>query len=566
MIVDGQEEIAGTDPATTTVGPAGTEGDWRYALHRLVQRSIYLQLHAPSVEFPDVDPYSLSVYGTLPNDLPRPRAEAVADLETLVSTWTGFPNAVATINQPNAYHAAQGKARDAREEARRAQDEIRKAREEARDPDPASLPPGGCDRAARAARTLPARMLRAAYGVIRSVYSVGVVSRFNDFTDRTGPPVPTSGYMEQHRLQIRWLIKEAVDLSGYAPARSATGAGEPASVRAGDGAAPDPIPPVHSGENHREETRRSDPMPFYAEEIVWLYNECGLLSLIEGRLNDANALFDRALAAAARIEPEAERSPLRTRVRLNKAVVDLERGRIAVARHQLGLIVQRTDEHPAIRLIAEGYTGVCAHVNGDFSTAKARYGAVIDALRDRGDARGVAIFSRHLADLHRASGAAGAAEAYAAVDQSIAHAQRSGHEDVRQLARLARARIDISQLPTTLRADGIQRDLDDIEHYAEVMGMPRLVCEVAFARATFLLAIGETRHATTLASRCLQVATMCDLKLRQVSGLALLARIYEKRGHAVAAGALFALAQTFANLCDYRSAAFMISDHRGVVT
>ncbi len=41
--------------------------------------------------------------------------------------------------------------------------------------------------------------------------------------------------------------------------------------------------------------------PFYSEEIVWLYNECGLPSLIQGRLNDAVSLFDAALKAVERI-------------------------------------------------------------------------------------------------------------------------------------------------------------------------------------------------------------------------------------------------------------------------
>ncbi|NGM37991.1 MULTISPECIES: SIR2 family protein [Methylobacterium] len=548
--------------------PPVPEPLWRFTLHRLLQRSIYQRLHAPAVEFTAVDQYTLSLYGTLPNDLPKPRAEAVRDLDALIADWTGFPKDSEAITTPSSYHDAD-RARMVAEtvaEAAKAEDAAKTAAAAAKavavdaenaaaakkaavaapaEKAAAAVETAQKDREVEAARKeaaeaaaekvaiqsaqgLPSRMLRAAFGVVRSVYSVGVVSRFDDFGDWNGP---RCGYFEEHRLQIRWLLKKAVGLSYE----------DPKTTRVFEGAE---FEHDHPG------------TPFFAEEIVWLYNECGLLSLIEGRLNDALALFGRALAAAERIEPGSEHGPLRSRLMLNKSIVDMERGRVSSARSQLEIVAARPNEHHVIGAVANGYIGVCAHIAGDFETAQAKYRSSIKSLRASGHSRGVAIFSRHLADLYRAWSPDFQGQAFRAVEQAISHAEKGGHEDIRQIARLARVRLEINRSSTSPQRDGVQSELDDLERYAEVMGLPRLLCEVLYVRASFLLQIGETRHAASLARRCLQQATMNDLKLRQVSTLGLLASIYQKRGLHDAAKPLFDRARMFATLCNYRNTRF----------
>ena len=130
-----------------------------------------------------------------------------------------------------------------------------------------------------------------------------------------------------------------------------------------------------------------------------------------------------------------------------------------------------------------------------------------------------------------------------------------GHEDVRQLSNLSKVRLAIARmLPEDMQAKEqrqIQQNLDAVEHYGYAMGMPRLIADTAFARALLLLDIGETRHAASLAYACLEVSNRHNLRLRQMTALALLGRIYERRGMREIADPLLAWAFSVAYNCNY---------------
>ncbi len=66
-------------------------------------------------------------------------------------------------------------------------------------------------------------------------------------------------YLEEHRLLVRWLLRRAQFLGNDAKP-------EDQQSRASD----------------LQQEWEITKAPFYSEEIVWLYNECGLLSLIQG--------------------------------------------------------------------------------------------------------------------------------------------------------------------------------------------------------------------------------------------------------------------------------------------
>src|SRR5262249_33408366 len=145
------------------------------------------------------------------------------------------------------------------------------------------------------------------------------------------------GIFEEHRLLIRWLLRRAGALD----------------------------PP-------ESKPAKEDDAVFYAEEVAWLLNECGVLSLAQGRLQDAVALLERAQRAAERIEPNGT-GALRTRIGLNAVIADIERGRLSRARALLTEIAGIPDEHPIPRLLAEGYLGLIDHVTGRLDSASERY-------------------------------------------------------------------------------------------------------------------------------------------------------------------------------------------------
>jgi tetratricopeptide (TPR) repeat protein len=467
---------------------------WRFTTHRFMQRAIFRKLHAPHVELHDVDQFSLSMWATQPDDVPRPNHVAAQQVADLMAEWTGFPADPARVMKSSAYHGALAQAHL----------RAREHRASGGAPDPEV--------------TLPARMLRASYGVVRTLYSVGVVSHFHDFVSRAETKAPWEGYFEQHRLQVRWLIERARDLGMDR----------------------------HLGQNSNGQARA----PFFAEEVVWLYNECGLFALVQGKLDSAAGLFDLALRAARRIEGTDAHGALWCRINLNLAVVDIERGRIREARKNLQAIYAIEDENPILRLLVRGYLALIEHYSGNATLAKTWFSQVIDDLDGFGQSRSVAIFSRHLAELFRLGGEPDKVEAVRAADRAIAAATKGGHEDVRQLARLTRVRLAMDGLLPEEK-DLIAKRLEEIESYAIDMGMPRLIADIAYARASYLLKLGETGHATRMAFKSISIAAGNGLKLRQMTSVARLGRICEARGLTDAARQLLGHAFEMAESSDY---------------
>ena len=514
--------LGAAKPLNAATSKTRSDTGWRYTIHRYLQRHILGHLKAPFVELQRVDQFGLSLWASQPDELLRPHRSAAHDISGLVAAWIGFPMNGEGIRATSTYHWY----------AKRAQDHAMGLCE-------AVSGSGWNDAEFWLAITLPSRMLRAALGVVRATYSVGVVSRLHDpDSEATGVSGPEEGYFKQHHLQVRWLLEQArylktddhlsklLDTIQKCPERGAYwGLAMEAAA------------------------------PFYVDELVWLNNECGLFCLVEGRLDNAAGMFRQALIAAAQVEGEDPRGALSCRVHLNLAVADIERGRIREADEQLAHIEAVRDENPILRILARGFRALVQHLSGNLSRAEKMYTDVIADLGRLGQLRSVAIFSRHLAELHRLQGASASVKALHAIEQSIAAATKGGHEDIRHLAMLSRVRLAIAGIlpPEVLGVarDSVQADLDAIEHYGQVMGMSRLHADAAFARALRLLSLGETRHAAHLVHQCLELCAINGLRLRQMMGIALLGRIYRKRGRLDLAEPLFAQAYALATDCHY---------------
>jgi tetratricopeptide (TPR) repeat protein len=458
------------------------EGQERYGVHRRLQRYIFSQMSAPFVEYPEVDQFSLTLYASQPNDIPRLSPRAHADLRKTVATLSGYP-------EDNQAIAAFEK-----------------------------FPPK--DRA-------PA--LRAAYGILRSIYSVAGVARFNIGHERIENELNADGslfglgFFEEHRQQIRWVAEQAKKLAEE----------------------------LEKEKTKRKVTDVSPYTPFYAGEIVWLYNECGVLSLLQGRLPDAFALFDLAVKALDDLEPNRNKpGPMRALVSLNQAIVDIERGRIRRAAQTLTVIIPvflPADEEA--RLIAEGYLGLTHHLRGNFDKAEELYRQVISGLAALHKSRSSSIFHRHHGDLLRRRGKLHEAEE--AVQAAIHLAQEGSHEDTHHLAILSEIRLLIQKDPVTSQPGPIHSRLDIVEHYARVMGIPRMMAEVHEHRARLHLRSGDLRTAGTFARRSLEISSLHELQIRKANGLVLYAEINLKLGFSQACRPLLEEAMTIARDTDY---------------
>ncbi|MDC7788089.1 SIR2 family protein [Rhodoplanes sp. TEM] len=345
-------------------------------------------------------------------------------------------------------------------------------------------------------RTFEARRLRAGIGIARTLFSLGVVARFCDIGGISVPKPPRSGYFEHHRLILRWMLHRAAALGGT-PTRD--GETEPSTAS-----------PSH--------------LPFYRDEIVWLFNECGVFGLAQGSLVDTIAMLDAALRAARRIEGPAG-GPIRRRVLLNVAECDIMRGRLKKARRLLDEVRRESSEDETIRLIAGGYTALLDHLGGARDTAIRGYGTAIKGLVRLGRSRSVSLFLRHRGQLHRDM------EDYDKAGEdlsaSVNYARRSGFEDMAHLAMVAKARMNVAR-QHDLRQQ--TRCLEEAERYAGAMDIPILTAEASFVHAQILLQQGETALASDKAVKAIRIATLHGQYLRSIAYRSLLADILRERG------------------------------------
>jgi tetratricopeptide (TPR) repeat protein len=496
----------------------------RYALHRIVSRHALRRLEGPLIDFSQVDFFALSLYSIQQRDIARPTAQGYRFLRDLLTALIGYPTANQSAEEGGQVFAGERSA-------------------------------------------LIGRRLRAAYGIVRTVFSVVVVSRFIelDFLDEKGPD--QGGYFEEHRLLVRWMLRLARDLDdrmGRLERKKQTeerrlseldkqirAAEKDSSKRRNLGEEIDEV----NGRLERikgDITKAEFVPPFFREQILWIHNECAMFSLVQGRMHDATAHFDLALSCAANIEGRrSEGGALDARLRLNRAVAEIDRGNGRAHIPALNKIVETADEHPVIRASARGWIGVIERLSGDQSSARASLEQAIKELEVLGQLRGASIFHRNLGILDRNMKLDNDARRHFRQAQALAEA--GGHEDIRQYALLEVIRAEGKADGRQFRP-GTLTQLHSIEKYARVMGIPRLESDVYRSRGYLLLHQGETKLAGALAEKAVEIATLNGLTLRKIAAMILLGETYYERDHHRACRTLLARAIELARRANYQEA------------
>jgi SIR2-like domain len=488
------------DPRPTPSG--GREpGLARYSVHRLVQRHVFRRMHQPRVEFPEIESYMPTLYTSLPNDLPYPMPDAHKQIRGMVIRLSRYPSET---------HFPDADEKGEQDEA------IRVDRE--------------------------ARMLRAAYGIMRTVYSAGVVARFNAYIPAT--PAPADGFFEEHRLHVRWLLWRAKEIEG--------------NLRSIDKDKP------RSELGSEADDWQRDRLAFHSGDIVWLYNECGLLSMIQGNLHDAAKLFAEGLRAVQAYEAPKIGGASTNVLRLNRAIVDIEMGKCRKAEGALGAIAAAPHEHRIVRWVATGYLGLIDHVRGDTTSAEHRYQKSVDALRSLQCYRAASIFARYQATMHIANHSADSARIWQIAEDAVKLASIGNHEDVYQLARLVRLRAQVKghrpaadqgrEAAELRQTAEVQSQLENISVYARVMGMPRLSVQIAQLDAEIRVEAYDLHNAMKSVTRALSLANEKGMVLKKVELMTLLAGIYELRGMRDGARLLAESARNLAIATEYSTA------------
>jgi tetratricopeptide (TPR) repeat protein len=466
----------------------------RYTLHRHIQRHFVCLMGGRNVETTAWDQFTTTVYASLPDEAPSLRPEVHQALVDVVQELTGYP----------APH-------------------IRAAKQSV----PSKRDSGAADVGFMVGE---ADRIRAAYYLVRSTYSLGVVSHLDSSpADRGAAP----GHLEQYRRLVRWIIHAA----RYWERRHRIG-------RTSPGKPPDDEKHIAHGWCTAEQSLGI----FYPGELIWLYNECGVISLAQGKLHDAEQLLTMAETAARMVESDNTGS-LHTRIRIHSALVQIERGRPQRARNMLVPIANRRNGHPVPPLIARFYLGLVEHLGGNYASALDCYDEALRGLRKEGRARATAFVLMYQADVQYGLKKHDIDKALATADEAISLAQQGGHEDLRVAATLARIRICIDAGRTD--NENIFEHLSFAQRYAVLMDIPRLACDARELRARMLMRQGELHLSANDATAGLEIAAMYDLKLKKAHGLLTLSEILHRRGETASARSLASMGREIAVACDY---------------
>lgn len=272
-----------------------------------------------------------------------------------------------------------------------------------------------------------------------------------------------------------------------------------------------------------------DVPPFYRDEIMWLFNECGVFSYAQGHLHDAHALFEQAMKLGRSIEG-VHGGHMIHRISINHAFAELDRGHISSGRD---LFLRVLHNAPAsdviIRSIAEGGLLCARYLSAQLADVIEPLNSVIVRLADRGRARAAAIFALVRAQAQHMLGVDSSDE----FRRSLQLCTQAAAEDITRLCRVQLARLNPAASRLSLSGDKgdvpVNEWLNEAESYAHAMDMPRLLADVMIAKAELQCNIDELDAAAERATRALRVTTLYGMRLKKLECLEIMARINWKR-------------------------------------
>jgi tetratricopeptide (TPR) repeat protein len=276
--------------------------------------------------------------------------------------------------------------------------------------------------------------------------------------------------------------------------------------------------------------------PLYKEEIVWLYNERGMLSLAQGDLYIASTTFQLALEANARIEGDRYH-PNRCRLLLNRSLLWIERGKIAEARRCLidleagigstpDAVTRDSHEGRLILAIAKGYLGLCDQLNGFVQRASKSYRTALLHLGELREQRAIATFELHLGSLLQTH-MKDRDEAAACFARAVAAAEGGRHTDILYRTRVAQAHND--RIRGKISAAVSRAILSRAIEYGEKLDMHRVRVEALSTSIQLRLEVGDVDAAAMDCAHALALASQYGMTLRRIWLRVMSGKVYRER-------------------------------------
>jgi tetratricopeptide (TPR) repeat protein len=316
--------------------------------------------------------------------------------------------------------------------------------------------------------------------------------------------------------------------------------------------------------------------PFYPDEIVWLYNEIGVVKLAQGDLYEARFALDEADWYNRQYVEFGDRTHNWRRIVLNQIVLDLERGKLETAESRIRQIQSEIGDYKMARAkhlvkadlpiplptdaevsheeilaigLVTGYRGICSHLIGEAIDALEHYDFALNVLRRLDERRAYATFLRHKAALLRDFFSVGDADL--AMDLAISAAESVRQMDLVHHSRIQRARRDLKTRDID-RWREASRILHEALVFAEATDMHRVRIEARANLALANMASGDFEVALEHASDALTVATRFGLSLRKISLRVLIGRILMRRGDPQSGKALIESGRAAASRVGYQ--------------
>ena len=269
----------------------------------------------------------------------------------------------------------------------------------------------------------------------------------------------------------------------------------------------------------------------YIGELIWLLNERSVIALLQGDLYEAQRGFREADRANYVLRTPLPGQAWR-RIEINRALLRIERGRIAEARSKLSEIDEKIKSAPAkskeedrrTKPLIESYIGLCDHLGGNYTIAERRFNKAISAFIETEQQRALAVTyirkASLLYDLRRTKEA-----------NKLAYLGRSTAESGRQIDILWRARLtEIRGMNAKVDSSKIMTMLIEAKKYATIMELPRVEIQALRGLAEHHLELGDLESAGTAASEAMTVAMRCGMVLQRIALRTLMGRILLLRG------------------------------------
>jgi len=279
---------------------------------------------------------------------------------------------------------------------------------------------------------------------------------------------------------------------------------------------------------------------FYPTQIAWLYNEQALTRFVQGRLYESLALFDLALETlkennwsanmdkSARVDIDyPENSSLR-RVLLNKSIALIEFGEIDNAKSILEKLFQRSELHKnsnsLTATLAGVYLGLCSHLRGSYDEARIRYEEALKKLKTvESRERSKALIYKYLGDLDRTENK---------FKESRLNLELAANFSDTVHQRDVYYQVMVSQAKLYLREEKfveVFEILKSTELYARKLGIPKLLTDCWMVRGHANLLQKQTTTAGEYLSHAIATSNRNGMVLYKVAALHMYCDVLEAR-------------------------------------